>query len=140
MPALRLAWLLLVSILLPVASAFAQSPTDLTSTPHTPAYYLFRALISLAVIVALIYAISFGLRRLLSSRTSGGSDERLQVLHSRHLGGGRWIYAVKVANRVLIVGGGTEGLRTLAEMPVDEYQQPVAEATATGGTPRDEPR
>ncbi len=121
----RLAWLLLVSIVLLASSAFAQSPTDLPPSPPTPAYYLFRALISLALIVALIYAIYFGLRRLSHFRSLGASDEQMQLLDSRHLGGGRWIYAVKVADRVLIIGGGTDGLRALAEIPTDLYQEEI---------------
>ena len=117
----RLAWFLFIGAFALASSAPAQSSPASSST--SPAYYLLKALISLGLVVALIYAIYFGLRRLSYSGMRQSSDEQLQVLHSRHLGGGRWIYAVRVADRVLIVGGGTEGLRTLAEIPADQYQQ-----------------
>ena len=133
MPLARFYLLLLVVMLLFASSALAQSSPASSSTSPSPAYYLLKALISLGLVVALIYAIYFGLRRLSYSSMQRASDEQLQVLHSRHLGGGRWMYAVRVADRVLIVGGGSEGLRTLAEMPAEEYQQYLPDATATGG-------
>ncbi len=85
-------------------------------------YYLLQALGSLVVVVALIYAVYFGLRRL----SHGGLPHRgqgIQVLESQHLGGGRWVYVIEVAGRVLVVGAGSEGLRTLAELSRDEYQE-----------------
>ena len=138
MPLARFYLLLLVVMLLFASSALAQSPPASSST--SPAYYLLKALISLGLVVALIYAIYFGLRRLSYSGMRRASDEQLQVLHSHHLGGGRWIYAVRVADRVLIIGGGTEGLRTLAEIPADQYQQYLPDATATGGAASGEDR
>ena len=122
MPTIRPYLLVTVIISLFGCAVWAQSPAGTSSSPG-PTYYLLRALLSLALVVALIYAIYFGLRRLSTQRLSGTSDDQLRLLHSRHLGGGRWIYAIRVADRVLIVGGGTEGLRTLAEMSADQYQQ-----------------
>lgn len=127
MPTYRLAWLLLIAVLLFASSATAQPPDALPSAPHGATYYLLRAFLSLTLIVALIYAIYFGLRRLSYSGGVGVADERLQVLHRRHLGGGRWIYAIRAADRVLIVGGGADGLRTLAEMPAEQYQDQVTD-------------
>ena len=131
MHTMRLYLLVAVVILLFTCAVWAQSPAG-TSSSLGPTYYLLRALLSLALVVALIYAIYFGLRRLSTHRLSGTSDDQLQLrlLHSRHLGGGRWIYAIRVADRVLIVGGGTEGLRTLAEMSADQYSQHSAHSAS----------
>ena len=85
-------------------------------------YYLLQAGISLGVVVGLIYAIYFGLRRLSRAAPTHRGD-RLRVVESRHLGGGRWVYILEVADRILIVGGGNEGLRTLAELPADELDE-----------------
>jgi len=101
--------------------AFAQgSPTP--TEGHSSLYYLLQAGISLAVVVGLIYLIYFGLRRL-SQAAPTHKDDRLRVVESRHIGGGRWVYILQVADRILIIGGGNEGLRTLAELPADEFDQ-----------------
>ena len=132
---LRLVWLSLSSIVLSATALLAQPIDSATSVTRPPAYYLLRALLSLGVIVALIYGIYFGLRRLSYAAGRFPSDDQLQVLHSRHLGGGRWIYAIKAADRVLIVGGGADGLRTLTEMPAAEYEQQAAQ-DEIDGSPR----
>ena len=72
--------------------------------------------------MGLIYLIYFGLRRLSQAAPTRKGD-RLRVVESRHLGGGRWVYILEVADRILIVGGGSEGLRKLAELPADEFDQ-----------------
>ncbi len=104
--------------------AFAQGNPPPTEG-HSSLYYLLQAGISLAIVVGLIYAIYFGLRRLSQAAPTHKGD-RLRVVESRHLGGGRWIYILEVADRILIVGGGNEGLRTLAELPRDEYERQSA--------------
>ncbi len=100
-------------------------PEQGSAAGHSSLYYLLQAGISLAVVVGLIYAIYFGLRRLSQAAPTHKGD-RLRVVESRHLGGGRWVYILEVADRILIVGGGNEGLRTLAELPRDEYERQSA--------------
>ncbi len=98
---------------------------------HGSLYYLVQAFVSLAIVVALIYAIYFGLRRL--SRTGlPPQGEGMQVLASQHLGGGRWVYILRVADRVLVVGGGADGLRTLAELSAEEYERTGSEPHQRG--------
>ena len=99
--------------------ALAQAGSD-PANGHSPLYYLLQALVSLAVVIGIIYLIYFGLRRLSQTRAVGKGDI-LRVLESRHLGGGRWVYVLEVADRILVVGGGNEGLRTLAELPRDQF-------------------
>jgi len=110
-------------LLVGVVSASAQPESaSASATGHSSLYYLLQAGLSLAVVVGLIYAIYFGLRRL-SQVAPTNKSGRLHVLESRHLGGGRWVYILKVADRILIVGGSSEGLRTLSELPVNEFDQ-----------------
>jgi len=111
-------------LLIGLVSASAQ-PEQSSADGHGSLYYLLQAGISLAVVVGLIYAIYFGLRRLSQAAPTHKGD-RLRVVESRHLGGGRWVYILEVADRILIVGGGNEGLRTLAELPRDEYERQSA--------------
>ena len=108
-------------LLVALVSVSAQ-PEQGSADGHSSLYYLLQAAISLAIVVGLIYAIYFGLRRL-SQATSTHKGDRLRVVESRHLGGGRWVYILEVADRILIVGGGSEGLSKLAELPVDEFDQ-----------------
>jgi len=108
-------------LLVGLVSASAQ-PEQGSADGHGSLYYLLQAGISLAIVVGLIYAIYFGLRRLSQAAPTYKGD-RLRVVESRHLGGGRWVYILEVADRILIVGGGNEGLRTLAELPADEFDE-----------------
>jgi len=108
-------------LLVGLVSASAQ-PEQGSADGHSSLYYLLQAGISLAIVVGLIYAIYFGLRRL-SQATPTHKGDRLRVVESRHLGGGRWVYILEVADRILIVGGGSEGLRTLSELPADEFDE-----------------
>jgi len=108
-------------LLVGLVSAFAQSEQG-AAAGSGPLYYLLQAGVSLAVVVGLIYLIYFGLRRL-SQTTPTDKGEAVRVLASRHLGGGRWVYVLEVADRILIVGGGSEVLRKLAELPADEFDR-----------------
>ena len=108
-------------LLIGLVSASAQ-PEQGSADGHSALYYLLQAGISLGVGGGLIYAIYFGLRRLSQAAPTHKGD-RLRVVESRHLGGGRWGYIGEVADRILIVGGGNEGLRTLAELAADEFDE-----------------
>ena len=108
-------------LLIGLVSASAQ-PEQGSAGGHSSLYYLLQAGVSLAVVVGLIYLIYFGLRRLSQAAPTHKGD-RLRVVESRHLGGGRWVYILEVADRILIVGGGNEGLRKLAELPADEFDE-----------------
>ena len=111
-------------LLVGLVSVSAQ-PEQSSGGGHSSLYYLLQAGISLAAVIGLIYLIYFGLRRLSQAAPTHKGD-RLRVVESRHLGGGRWVYVLEVADRILIVGGSNEGLRTLAELPRDEYERQSA--------------
>ena len=77
---------------------------------------LLQALMSLAIVVAVIYAAYLGLRYL-SRRQLGLSDEGpVQVIQARHLGGDRWLYVVEVAGRRLLLGGGPSDVRLVSDL------------------------
>lgn len=118
---LRAANLAGLLLLVGLVSVSAQ-PEQSSGGGHGSLYYLLQAGISLAVVIGLIYLIYFGLRRLSQAAPTHKGD-KLRVVESRHLGGGRWVYILEVADRILIVGGSNEGLRTLAELPADEFDE-----------------
>ncbi len=118
---LKAAHLAGLMLLVGLMSASAQ-PEQGSADGHSSLYCLLQAGVSLAVVIGLIYLIYFGLRRL-SQVAPTHKGDRLRVVESRHLGGGRWVYILEVADRILIVGGSNEGLRTLAEFPAVEFDQ-----------------
>jgi len=94
----------------------------------SPTYLLVQALLALAVVIAIIYLIYFGLRRL-SERQLGVTDRGpLQVIQAKHLGGDRWLYVVRIAKRTLVVGGGTGQVQPIADLGEMDLQ---------GGSPDD---
>jgi len=124
-------------LLLLVSLVFVSAqPEQGAAAGHSSLYYLLQAAISLAIVVGLIYAIYFGLRRL-SQTTPTDKGDALRLVASRHLGGGRWVYILEVADRILIVGGGSEGLRKLAEFPADEFDQSQSGSDRKGAAGND---
>ncbi len=82
----------------------------------SPVLLLLQALLALAVVIAIIYLVYFGLRRL-TARQPGASDRGpLEVLQAKHLGGDRWLYVVRIAGRTLVVGGGTGQVQPIADL------------------------
>lgn len=75
-----------------------------------------RALLSLAVVIAVIYLAYYALRRLGGARLVAGEEGPLRVLQARHLGGDRWLYLVRVGARHLVVGGSAGGLSAIADL------------------------
>ena len=107
------------------AAAYAQEAAGASGA--SPAYLLFQALISLAVVIGIIYLAWFGLRRLSHKQLGLSEDGPLRVVQARHLGGDRWLYLVRVGNRTLLVGGGADGVRPVADLGED-WEEPGDEA------------
>jgi flagellar biosynthetic protein FliO len=107
-------------------AACARAQGELPDPGRGTAYYLLQALISLALVVGLICASYYLLRRL-QERTSPARAAVgvIEVIDSRALGGGRWLYLVRVGEEHYLVGGSASGvgpiertgLRVLDEAP-----------------------
>lgn len=96
-----------------------------------PAYYLGQLLVSLLVVVALIYAVSYALRRWTPGALLRPQGGPVRVLQSVPLGSGHSLHVVQVGTRTLLVGTGHGGVRTLAEWAEEASAQPQA-AEETG--------
>ncbi len=107
------------------ATASAQSTAGASGA--SPAYLLAQALVSLTVVIGIIYLAWFGLRRLSHKQLGLSEDGPLRVIQARHLGGDRWLYLVRVGNRTLLVGGGTDGVGPVADLGED-WEDPGDEA------------
>ncbi len=101
-------------LLVSAATACAQEGDALTRV--SPWTLLAQALLSLAVVVAIIYLAYFGLRRLSDRRLGAGEDGPLRLLQAKHLGGDRWLYLVRVGRRMLVVGGAAGQVTPIADL------------------------
>ena len=93
--------------------------------PEAPSGWavLGRLFGSLAIVLGLIVITAFVLKRMLanSRHTPARSAGKLvQVIQTFPLDGKRQIYLVKVAGRVLVVGGSGDNLSLLTDLPEDE--------------------
>ena len=101
-------------LLLRQGSAFAQGTEGLPG--HGPAYLLAQAIVALIVVVGIIYLVYFGLRRVTQRQLDASEEGPLEVIQAKHLGGDRWLYVVRIANRTLVVGGGTGQVQAIADL------------------------
>lgn len=105
----------LAAALLAVVPALAQTP-GASPGGRSAALLLGQALLSLAVVIAVIYLAYFALRRLSGAPFAAGEDGPLRVLQARHLGGDRWLYLVRVGARYLLIGGAAGHLTAIADL------------------------
>jgi len=80
------------------------------------AYESFRVLFSLALVVGLIWGLSVLLKRFITVKGLASSSESVKVLYTLSLTPTRTLYLVRLSNRILLIGAGEGGLRTLAEI------------------------
>ncbi|MFH1676157.1 MAG: flagellar biosynthetic protein FliO [bacterium] len=80
------------------------------------AYESLRVLFSLALVVGLIWGLSVLLKRFITVKGLASSSESVKVLYSLSLTPTRTLYLVRLSNRILLIGAGEGGLRTLSEI------------------------
>jgi flagellar biogenesis protein FliO len=76
-----------------------------------------RVLGSLALVVGLIFVTALGLRRYLGGAKAPATSRKVsELLEVTPLGGKRYLYLIRVADRVLVVGAGGDQLTLLSEI------------------------
>lgn len=105
----------LVMASLGAGRALAQS-ADAPPGGRSALLLLLQALLSLAVVIAVIYLAYYALRRLAGGRLVADEEGPLRVLQARHLGGDRWLYLVRVGSRHLVIGGAPGQLSAIADL------------------------
>lgn len=105
------------------AAGWAQ---EVELTGRSPWALLAQGLLSLAVVIAVIYLVYFGARRLTDRHLDAHGEGPVRVIQARHLGGDRWLYLVEIDGRRLVIGGASGQIA------------PIAELGAPGGERRDE--
>lgn len=75
-----------------------------------------QTLLALALVVALIFAVRFVVRRLGRSSVAIGSSGAVKVIAAANVSPRERLFVVRFGGRVLLVGSSPSGLRTLSEV------------------------
>lgn len=75
-----------------------------------------RVLASLALVIIVIWGLSVLLKRFVTVRGLASSTESLKVLYTLSLSPTRTLYLVRIGERIVLIGAGDGGMRTLAEI------------------------
>lgn len=86
----------------------------------SPGAHLFRALLSLALVVCLIYAVYYALRWWRGGLPRGGQGRRILLLDHARLDGDKSVYVVALGKKVVVLGASGSGLRMLCELSGEE--------------------
>ncbi len=100
---------------IPTRETFSALDEEPKTLGPTPAQYV-QVFIGLAVVLLVIWGLSLVLKRFVQVKGLAGSSENLKVLYTLSLTPTRTLYLVRLADRVLLIGAGEGGLRTLAEI------------------------
>lgn len=130
--------LCLASIASFTVSAMAQetvepyvAPTLPAFGPH-PALLILRTLGSLALVLGLVVGVAWLARLRLGPGTAAPLKQRLRLLETLPLGGGRGLLLVALGERAILLGSSGEGLSCLLELPAGEVgfdpAEPVPES------------
>lgn len=106
---------------LAAAPVLAQQPA--TETPGVPSGALLQMVLGLALILALLFAVAFILRRI-GARQGFGGNGPLRIVGGQMLGTRERIVLVEVGDTWLVVGIAPGQLRTLHTMPKGELSTP----------------
>ena len=124
---------------LAASPAFAAGP-DTSAAPPDDAislgWVLFRTVVVLGIVVALIYlSLNYGLRKLMGVRAGSGMPGSLMKIVERlPLDQKRAVFVIKVAEEYLLLGGGEGSLNLLAKLDHDTVER-IRQQKAGGQAP-----
>ncbi|HEX9744011.1 MAG TPA: flagellar biosynthetic protein FliO [bacterium] len=76
----------------------------------------FKTFASLAVVIGIIYGLSVLMKRFVVARGLSSTSENLKILYSLSVTPTRTLYVVRFGERILLIGSGEGGMRTLSEI------------------------
>jgi flagellar protein FliO/FliZ len=91
-----------------------EAPGISPAAPGVSVFLILRMLLVLVFAAAAIYGVVYFLKR--ASRPAEPRDPNLRILSSVHLGANRFIHAVAVGSRVLLLGAGDGGVTLITEI------------------------
>jgi flagellar biogenesis protein FliO len=98
-----------------------QPPSPITDSYQPPDFgkVAVRMIVGLGVILILLYVLYILMRKIrkVESPLANSGETAVQLLDSKFLGAGRYIFLIRAgAERVLVVGAASESMRTLSEI------------------------
>ncbi|MCX6646346.1 MAG: flagellar biosynthetic protein FliO [bacterium] len=75
-----------------------------------------RVFAGLIIVIVVIWGLSLLLKKFVTVRGLASSSESLKILSTLSLSPSRVLYLVRLGDRILLIGGGEGGLRTLADI------------------------
>jgi len=109
--------LLLAACWLGPALAWGQTPG---LADHGATYYLLRALLSLAVVIALIYLVYFLLRRWQGQARGLSVEGPARLVQSLPLAGGNALHLVRIGRKLLAIAAGPQGVSKVGDFDWQE--------------------
>jgi len=98
-----------------------------------------RVIVVLGVIIALIYALVWILRKLTGIKASGGGDE-IRVYHTRPIKGNSALHLVEAGNRIFLIGSTDSSINLISEIDekeaIDSIRLRSSRAPASGSFAR----
>ena len=89
-------------------------------TGASPGAYLLRAMLSLALVVCLIYAVYYGLRWWRGGALRVAKGRGIVVLDHARLDGDKSVYVVALGGKVVVLGASGSQLQMLCELGEEE--------------------
>jgi len=89
----------------------------------------WRTLLALGIVVGLVFAARWGLRKLTGAAGGAAGGEAMRIVARTNVSGRQQILLVHCGRRLLVVGAGPEGMNTLSEITdEEEVRRMLAEA------------
>jgi len=95
---------------------YAEEETPDTTGMGPSGWDYLKVLIGLIVVIVIVYTLSMIMKRFITVRGLASSSESLKVLYTLSLSPARTLYLVRLSDRILLIGAGEGGIRTLTEI------------------------
>ena len=92
-----------------------------------------RMIVGLVVVLLVIWGLSQLMKRFVVARGLASSTDSLKVLYTQSLSPSRTLYLVRFSDRILLIGAGEGGLRTLGEISDPEEVSAILKETEFKG-------
>lgn len=86
-----------------------------------------KMIVALGLVLGIMLALSYGLRRITGRRMGGVGGKRIQVLESHYLGVKKTISLVRVPGKVLVLGVTGDRINLLTTLDEETVGQPTAD-------------
>ncbi|HDS30650.1 MAG TPA: hypothetical protein ENN67_06365 [Firmicutes bacterium] len=100
----------------PTRESFSPDTMDEQRALGPTAVDYMKMFVALIVVIAIVWGLSQLMKRFVTVRGIAGAAHSLKILYTLSLSPTRILYLVRLGDRLLLIGAGEGGLRTLAEI------------------------